>query len=102
MSVIMLQDDRFDQEVLLSDKPVLVDFYADWCGPCKMVSPVIEEIAAEREDIKVVKVNVDDQPRLAERFGVASIPMILVFKDGEVCRSAVGARPKQAILELLD
>ncbi|MBQ7725791.1 MAG: thioredoxin [Clostridia bacterium] len=102
MSVIMLQDDRFDQEVLLSDKPVLVDFYADWCGPCKMVSPVIEEIAAEREDIKVVKVNVDDQPRLAERFGVASIPMILVFKDGEVYRSAVGARPKQAILELLD
>ena len=102
MSVIMLTEDRFEQEVLRSEKPVLVDFYADWCGPCKMVSPVIEEIAQERDDIKVVKVNVDEQPSIAERFAVASIPMIVVFKGGEIVRSAVGARPKKAILELLD
>ncbi len=102
MSVMMLSEEHFEQEVLQSEKPVLVDFYADWCGPCRMVSPIVEEIAQERDDIKVVKVNVDEQPAIAERFAVSSIPMIVVFQNGEIKASAVGARPKNAILELLD
>ncbi len=102
MSVMMITEEHFENEVLHSEKPVLVDFYADWCGPCKMVSPIIDEIAEERDDIKVVKVNVDEQPGIAEQFAVASIPMIMVFKNGEIFRSAVGARPKKAILEMLD
>lgn len=101
MSVINLTADNFDEEVLLSDKTVLVDFFAVWCGPCRMVSPVVDEIAEEREDIKVCKVNVDEQPGLAERFSVSSIPTLMVFKDGKAVRSEVGAMPKQAILSML-
>lgn len=101
MSVINLTADNFDEEVLLSDKTVLVDFFALWCGPCRMVSPVVDEIAEERDDIKVCKVNVDEQPGLAERFSVSSIPALMVFKDGKAVRSEVGAMPKQAILAML-
>lgn len=101
MSVINLTADNFDEEVLLSDKTVLVDFFAVWCGPCRMVSPVVDEIAEEREDVKVCKVNVDEQPGLAERFSVSSIPALMVFKDSKAVRSEVGAMPKQAILSML-
>lgn len=101
MSVVNLTADNFDEEVLLSDKTVLVDFFAVWCGPCRMVSSVVDEIAEEREDIKVCKVNVDEQPGLAERFSVSSIPALMVFKDGKAVRSEVGAMPKQAILSML-
>lgn len=101
MSVINLTTENFDEEVLLSDKTVLVDFFAFWCGPCRMVSPVVDEIADERQDIKVCKVNVDEQPGLAERFSVSSIPALMVFKDGKSVRSEVGAMPKQEILSML-
>ena len=84
-----------------SKQPVLLDFWAAWCGPCRMVSPVVDEIAAERSDIKVGKVNVDEQPELAGAFQVMSIPTLVVMKDGQVVRQVVGARPKQQILELL-
>ena len=101
MSVINLTTENFDEEVLLSDKTVLVDFFAVWCGPCRMVSPIVDEIAQEREDIKVCKVNVDEQPGLAERFSVSSIPSLMVFKDGKAIRSEVGAMPKAEILSML-
>ncbi len=102
MSVINLTEDNFAAEVLESDKPVLVDFFAVWCGPCKMVSPIVDEIAEERDDIKVCKVNVDEQTSLAARFSVSSIPTLMVFKNGTVCRTEVGARPKPAILAMFD
>ena len=102
MSVQTITKDNFDETVLQSDKPVLVDFWAEWCGPCRMVSPIVDEIADERDDIVVGKVNVDEQGELAVRFGVMSIPTLLVFRDGELVQTAVGARPKDAILELLD
>ena len=102
MSVINLNEANFEAEVLNSDKPVLVDFYAVWCGPCKMVSPIIDEIAEERQDIKVCKVNVDEAPSLAERFSVSSIPTLAVFKNGKLVRIETGARPKPAILALID
>ena len=102
MSVINLNEQNFDAEVLNSDKPVLVDFFAVWCGPCKMVSPIIDEIAEERQDIKVCKVNVDEAPALAERFSVSSIPSLAVFKKGELIKIETGARPKPAILALID
>ena len=102
MSVINLNQANFEAEVLNSDKPVLVDFFAVWCGPCKMVSPIIDEIAEERQDIKVCKVNVDEAPALAERFSVSSIPTLAVFKNGELVRIETGARPKPAILALID
>ena len=101
MSVITLTKENFEQEVLRSDKPVLVDFWASWCGPCRMVSPIVDEIAEERSDIKVGKVNVDVQQMLAAQFSVMSIPTLLVFKNGQVVNQAVGARPKQQILALL-
>ena len=101
MSVITITKDNFQREVLESDKPVLLDFWAPWCGPCRMVSPVVEEIAAERPDIKVGKVNVDEQPALAAQFGVMSIPMLVVIKNVQIVNQAVGARPKNAILNLL-
>ena len=88
-------------EVKASEKPVLLDFYADWCGPCQMVSPLVEEIAAEHSEFTVGKINVDEQPELAAAFGVSSIPMLVVMKGGKVVSHAVGARPKAAILDML-
>ncbi len=101
MSVLHITKDTFESEVLGSDKPVLVDFWAPWCGPCRMVSPVIDEIAEERQDIKVCKINVDEEPDLANRYQVMSIPTLLVFKNGEVVNKSLGARPKPQILEML-
>ena len=101
MAVIEIKSTNFRQEVLESDKPVLLDFWASWCGPCRMVSPIVDEIAEERQDIKVGKVNVDEQPELAAQFGVMSIPTLVVMKDGKVVNQTVGARPKAQILSLL-
>ena len=101
MAVIEIKSTNFRQEVLESDKPVLLDFWASWCGPCRMVSPIVDEIAEERTDIKVGKVNVDEQPELAAQFGVMSIPTLVVIKDGKVVNQTVGARPKAQILSLL-
>jgi len=101
MPVLTITKDNFEQEAVKSEKTVLIDFWAPWCGPCRMVSPIVDEIAAENSDIKVGKINVDDQPELAAKFGVMSIPTLVVMKDGKVVSSTVGARPKAAILELL-
>ena len=101
MSVIHINIDNFRNEVLDSEKPVLLDFWASWCGPCRMVSPIVDEIAAERGDIKVGKVNVDEQPELAAQFGVMSIPTLVVMKGGKVANQMVGARPKSQILAML-
>ena len=101
MSVINVNNGNFQEEVLNSEKPVLVDFWASWCGPCRMVSPIVDEIAAERSDIKVVKINVDEQPELAGRFGIMSIPTLLVIKGGEVVAQSMGAKPKNQILAML-
>lgn len=101
MSVINVTKDNFDSVVLKSDKPVLIDFYADWCGPCRMVSPIVDEIAQERDDIIVGKINVDSEQELAAEFSVMSIPMLAVIKDGKVVNQSVGAVPKEQILEML-
>ena len=101
MSAINVNKNNFDQEILNSDKPVLLDFWASWCGPCRMVSPIVDEIAAERSDIKVGKINVDEQPELAAQFGVMSIPTLVVMKSGRIVNQAVGARPKAQILAML-
>jgi len=101
MSVLTITKDNFNQEVLQSDKTVLLDFWASWCGPCRMVSPIIEQIAEERPDIKVGKINVDEQPELASQFQVMSIPTLFVMKDGKIANQALGARPKSQILDLL-
>lgn len=100
MSLVITKE-NFESEVLKSDKPVLVDFWAAWCGPCKMLSPVIDEIAEERSDIKVAKINVDEQPELASQFAVMSIPTLIVFKNGEIANKAIGVQPKDAILSML-
>ena len=101
MSAIQVNKDNFQEVVLNSDKPVLVDFWASWCGPCRMVAPILEEIANERSDVKVCKINVDEEPELAGRYNVMSIPTLLVVKEGRVVNQAVGARPKSQILSLL-
>ena len=101
MSAIQVNKDNFQEVVLNSDKPVLVDFWASWCGPCRTVAPVLEEIANERSDVKVCKINVDEEPELAGRYNVMSIPTLLVVKEGQVVNQAVGARPKSQILSLL-
>ena len=101
MAVLTVTKDSFEAEVLKAEKPVLVDFWAVWCGPCKMVSPIVDAIAEEKDDIIVGKVNVDEQPELAQQFGIMSIPTLLVFKNGEVVNKQVGAVPKEAILALL-
>lgn len=101
MSVLHINQKNFEM-IKNSEKPVLLDFYADWCGPCRMVAPLIEEIAAERSDIVVAKVNVDDEQELAGRFGVFSIPTLVVMKDGKVVNQSTGARPKAQILAMLE
>ena len=100
MAVVELNVANFDKEVLASDRPVLVDFWADWCGPCRMLAPTIHEIAEERPDIKVCKVNVDAAEELAMRFGVMSIPTLIAFRDGKQIGQSVGVRSKQAILDM--
>lgn len=101
MSVITITKDNFEEEVMGSDKPVLLDFWAAWCGPCRMVSPIVDEIAEENPDIKVGKVNVDEEEALAAKFGVMSIPSLFVVKNGEIVNKSVGAIPKAKILDLL-
>lgn len=101
MAVVTITKENFEQEVLQSAKPVLLDFWASWCGPCRMLSPVVDEVAEVRTDVKVGKVNVDEQPELAGQFGVMSIPTLLVFEQGKLVRQAVGARPKASVLDLL-
>ena len=101
MSVINIKKNNFQNEVLNSEMPVLLDFWAPWCGPCRMVGPIVDEIADERVDIKVGKVNVDEQPELAAQFGVMSIPTLVVMKGGKVVNQIVGARPKAQILAML-
>lgn len=101
MAVLTITNENFETEVLQADKPVLLDFWASWCGPCRMVSPIVDQIAEERTDIKVGKINVDEQGDLAQQFGVMSIPTLIVMKNGKVVNRAVGAMPKANILALL-
>lgn len=101
MSVLTVTKENFEDEILKSEKTVLLDFWASWCGPCRMVSPIVDEIALEHPEYKVGKVNVDEQPELAASFNVMSIPSLFVLKDGKVVNSSVGAKPKTQILEML-
>ena len=101
MKAINLNNNNFNSEVIESDKPVLIDFWASWCGPCRMVVPIVEEIADEHPEYKICKVNVDEEPELAQRFQIMSIPALFVIKDGKIVNKSVGAKPKQAILNML-
>lgn len=101
MSVINITRNNFQNEIINSDKPVLLDFWAPWCGPCRMVGPILEEIAGERSDIKIGKINVDEQPELASQFRVMSIPTLIVIKDGKIVNQSMGAKLKNAILAML-
>ena len=101
MAVIKITKENFQSEVVQSDKPVLLDFWATWCGPCRMVSPIVDQIADERSDIKVGKINVAEQPELAQQFRIISIPPLVVMTDGQIANKAVGAMPKEEILALL-
>ena len=100
MSVIHIDRNNFQREVLNSDRPVLLDFWAPWCAPCRMVGPILDEIAEERSDVKVAKINIDEQPELASQFGVMSIPTLMVMKEGRIVQQAMGARPKAQILSM--
>ena len=102
MAALKITKDNFQAEVLEAKETVLVDFWASWCGPCKMIGPIIDQIADERSDVKVCKINVDDEQELAVQFKVMSIPTLLVFKDGKVVNQSLGAKPKAAILAMLD
>ena len=101
MKVLHVNKDNFHNEVLNSEKPVLLDFFASWCGPCRMVGPILDEIAEEREDIKVCKVDIDEQPELASRFRIMSVPTLMVLKDGNIVDQSIGARPKHQILAMV-
>ena len=101
MAVTQLGKDNFDAVISESEKPVLIDFYADWCGPCHMLAPIIDEIASERGDVRVCRVNVDEENELAARFGVSAIPMLVVMRGGKPDKTAVGYMPKEQVLELL-
>ena len=101
MTAININKNNFQNEVLNSDKPVLLDFWASWCAPCRMVVPIVEEIASERRDIKVGKINVDEEPELANKFSIMSIPTLVVMKNGKIVQQVSGARPKDAILRML-
>jgi len=102
MSAVNGNKNNFQEEVIRSDKPVLVDFWAPWCGPCRKVVPLVEEIAEERSDIKVVKVNVDEEQELAAQFQIMSIPTLMVFKNGKLVKQSLGAKPKKDILAMLE
>jgi len=102
MKTLHITKETFEKEVLQSNIPVLLDFWAPWCGPCRMVGPILDEIAEEREDIKVCKVNVDEEPELAGKYDVMTIPTLMVIKDGEIISQSAGARPKAQILELFE
>ena len=99
--ITTITKDNFENEIVKADKPVLVDFWASWCGPCRMLSPTIDEIAEEHPEIKVCKINIDDEAELAIRHGVMSVPTLVIFKNGEIAQTAVGVRPKDEILDLL-
>lgn len=99
--ITTITKDNFENEIVKADKPVLVDFWASWCGPCRMLSPIIDEIAEEHPEIKVCKINIDDEAELAIRHGVMSVPTLMIFKNGEIAQTAVGVRPKDEILDLL-
>ncbi len=101
MAAININESNFQSEVLNAGSKVLLDFWAPWCGPCRMVVPIVEQIAEERPDIKVGKVNIDEQPELAQQFGVMSIPTLVVMEEGKVLRQSIGAKPKHAILSML-
>ena len=101
MKVLHINKENFHSEVLNSDKPVLLDFFASWCGPCKMVGPILDEIAEEREDIKVCKVDIDQQPELASRYRIMSVPTLMVLKGGQIVDQSIGARPKHQILAMV-
>ena len=101
MKVLHINKDNFHKEVMNSDKPVLLDFFASWCGPCRMVGPILDEIAEEREDIKVCKVDIDEQPELASRFRVMSVPTLMVMREGKIVEQSIGAKPKHQILAMV-
>ena len=101
MAAININEQNFEHEILRSNKKVLLDFWAHWCGPCRMVVPIVEQIAEERDDIKVAKVNIDEQPALAQQFGIMSIPTLVVMEEGKILQQSIGAKSKNAILSML-
>lgn len=102
MSVLNLTEQNFHQEVMKSEKPVLIDFWATWCAPCRMLSPVVDQISSETDEVKVCKINVDEEPDLARQFQVMSIPTLILIKNGKIVKQSVGVRPKSAIMSMLD